>query len=354
MDRQFLNYLSVFFRAAAGSGMIWLALRFFIPWTAPIIVAFIIAAMLEPAIRRMVQAGWRRKYASAVLSLAVLAFLSFIIVFIASRALSSLSDILRDIPELMASALETLRQLHSALLEYTKSAPESVRQYVEYTADAIENSVYNIPAKLSGQAMSTVAAAVQATPDVLLFTVTAGIGSYFVSASYPNITAFIRRQFNEDTRRRADVLKSDLTVSFGGFMRAQLMLMCITFFELALLFFLLKIKSAVIIAALTAFVDALPVFGVGTVLIPWAGWCLLSGDYVRAVCLASAWGVISVVRSCIQAKLVGDQIGLDPVVSLLAIYTGWRIAGVFGMLIFPLIFVTVQQLNARGVIKLWK
>lgn len=354
MDRQFLNYLSVFFRAAAGSGIIWLILRFLIPWTAPIIVAFMIAAMLEPIIRRMIRIGWRRKYAAAALSLAVLAILSFIIVFTASRALSSVSELLREVPELMASALDTLRRLRAALLSYTGSAPESVRHYLEFAADALESSVYNIPTKISEQAMSAVAAAVQATPDVLLFTVTAGIGSYFVSASYPAVTAFIRRQFNEDTCRRADVLKSDLLVSFGGFIRAQLMLMIITFFELVLLFFVIHVDNALLIAALTALVDALPVFGVGTVLLPWAAWCALAGQFGRALCFCAAWGVISIVRSCIQAKLVGDQIGLDPVVSLLAIYTGWRIAGVFGMLVFPLLFVTVQQLNSRGVIKLWK
>ena len=57
---------------------------------------------------------------------------------------------------------------------------------------------------------------------------------------------------------------------------------------------------------------------------------------------------------CAQAKLVGDQIGLDPVVSLLAVYVGWQVWGVWGMLIFPLIFVLVQQLNDRGVVNLWK
>ena len=63
---------------------------------------------------------------------------------------------------------------------------------------------------------------------------------------------------------------------------------------------------------------------------------------------------MSLVRSCIQAKLVGDQIGLDPIASLLAVYAGWRSCGVWGMLSFPLLLVTLRQLNDRGVLRLWK
>ena len=64
--------------------------------------------------------------------------------------------------------------------------------------------------------------------------------------------------------------------------------------------------------------------------------------------------VTNLVRSCAQAKLLGDQIGLDPLASLTAIYIGWRVKGVIGMLLFPLILVTLRQLNDRGVIRLWK
>ena len=105
---------------------------------------------------------------------------------------------------------------------------------------------------------------------------------------------------------------------------------------------------------MTALVDALPVFGTGTVLLPWAAYCLLSGAAARGIGLLISWGVTNLVRSCAQAKLLGDQIGLDPLASLTAIYIGWRVKGVIGMLLFPLILVTLCQLNDRGVIRLWK
>ena len=130
--------------------------------------------------------------------------------------------------------------------------------------------------------------------------------------------------------------------------------MLMTFFELLIGFLLLRVRGAPVIAAVTALVDALPVFGTGTVLVPWAAYCLLSGASARGIGLLISWGVTNLVRSCAQAKLLGDQIGLDPLASLTAIYIGWRVKGVIGMLLFPLILVTLCRLNDRGVIRLWK
>ena len=113
-------------------------------------------------------------------------------------------------------------------------------------------------------------------------------------------------------------------------------------------------RGALGIAAVTALIDALPVFGTGVVLVPWAIFCLLLGNTGRAIGLIICWAFVNLVRSCTQAKLLGDQIGLDPIASLAAIYVGWRVCGVWGMLLFPILLVTVQQLNDRGVIRLWK
>ena len=147
---------------------------------------------------------------------------------------------------------------------------------------------------------------------------------------------------------------ADLKGSFGGWLRAQGILMGITFFELLLAFWLLRIRGALGLAALTAFVDALPIFGTGIILAPWALYSLLLGDLGRGIGLLVTWGAVSLVRSCIEAKLLGDQIGLDPLASLAAIYVGWRVWSVWGMLLFPILLVTLRQFNDKGVVWLWK
>ena len=240
------------------------------------------------------------------------------------------------------------------MLEYIAAAPQGVSGYLESALDSLGESLYKLPAALSQWGLELVARTAQASPDTLLFAVTAGIGTYFASASYPQLTAFLAAQIPAGLRRRFSGVGGDLKGSFGGWLRAQLILMLMTFFELLIGFLLLHVRGAPVIAAVTALVDALPVFGTGTVLVPWAAYCLLSGAAARGVGLLICWGVTNLVRSCAQAKLLGDQIGLDPLASLTAIYIGWRVKGVIGMLLFPLILVTLCQLNDRGVIRLWK
>ena len=121
--------------------------------------------------------------------------------------------------------------------------------------------------------------------------------------------------------------------------------MLITFFELLIGLMLLKAEGAFIISAVTAFLDALPVLGAGIVLLPWAAINLLTGDAARGIGLMILWGVITLVRSCIQAKLLGDQMGLPPLVTLMAIYAGWCLAGVWGMVLFPMLALTAKQLE---------
>ena len=90
------------------------------------------------------------------------------------------------------------------------------------------------------------------------------------------------------------------------------------------------------------------------VLIPWALYCLALGSSRRGLGLLLSWGLTELVRNAVQAKLLGDQIGLDPLTSLLSVYVGWRVGGVGGMLLMPLGMMVLIRLNERGVVKLWK
>ena len=249
---------------------------------------------------------------------------------------------------------QKLLELENRAMDYIGSAPEGTAAYLETAASSIGDMLYSLPAAISKQAIAFLSRTAQASPDTLLFIVTAGIGTYFISAAFPKINAFILAQLPAGFRQRLEGLGADLRGSFGGFMRAQLILMAMTFIELLIAFLLLGVRGALGIAAVTALIDALPVFGTGVVLVPWAIFCLLLGNTGRAIGLIICWAFVNLVRSCTQAKLLGDQIGLDPIASLAAIYVGWRVCGVWGMLLFPILLVTVQQLNDRGVIRLWK
>ena len=354
MHQRLIKILTALAWGLGAVGLIWLTARFLLPWTAPFLLAYAVAALLEIPLRFLLRHGWRRAPAAGLLTITVLALIGWAAARLSWRGITAITGFAKQAPALMASVSQGLEGLRQRVMETISAAPEGVAQYMLSALESLGEALYGLPVLLSQWALDALTAMAQASPDILLFLVTAGIGTYFGSASYPQTTAFILAQLPEGFRQRLEGLSQDMKGSFGGFFRAQGILMLMTFFQLLLAFWLLDVKNPAMLAAVTALIDALPVFGTGIVLVPWAAYCLLLGSTRMGLGLLICWVLVNLIRSCAQAKLMGDQIGLHPLASLLAVYVGWRVWGVWGMLSFPILLVTLQQLNDRGVIHLWK
>ena len=336
-------------------GIFLVCVRYLLPWMLPFLIALGLAALLEPAVRLLTdRARLPRAAAAGACTLLLLAALVTLTVWGAAEAAGELVELTGRLPELLGSVLDGLESLESRVMRYIGSAPVPVREYLGEALDSLEGQLAAIPAALSGRLPGLISAAVEKTPLVLLFAVTAGLGTYFVSASYPAVKSFALRQIPEKFRDSVRAVRGDLSGTLGRWLRAQGLLMAVTFAVLSLGFLLLRIGYPLLVAAVTAVIDALPILGTGTVLIPWALYCFLTGSYARGAGLALCYAAATVLRSTLQAKLIGDQLGLHPIVSLFSIYLGFRVCGVLGMLLFPLAAVMLCRMNERGIIRLWK
>ena len=131
----------------------------------------------------------------------------------------------------------------------------------------------------------------------------------------------------------------------GKWLLAQCKLMSITFAIVAAGLTLLRIPSSLLWALLVALVDALPILGTGTVLVPWSVVSFLQGDTPRALGILGIYITAALTRSMLEPKLLGQHLGLDPLVTLIALYIGYRLWGVGGMILAPLLTVAVLQLR---------
>ena len=337
-----------------GAGVLFLAGRYLLPWTAPLLTAWVLAALLEPAVSFLVLHRWRRGAAAGLCTLTALGLLLWGLSALLFRAVNAATELTKALPQMMEALSLRLAALEKLAEAHIRAAPEPAAQLLEKSLSSLANSAAALPGQLSRSLVALLSRTAQASPDTLLFFVTAALGTYFISASFPTVNVFLLSQLPDTLRRRITGLGADLKSGFGGLLRAQLILMLICFFELLAAFWMLGVRPAAMLAAVTALVDALPVFGTGAVLLPWALSCLLLGRSSRGVGLIVAWGVTELVRNAAQAKLLGDQIGLDPLASLLSVYIGWRVGGVGGMLLMPLGTMVLIRLNERGVVRLWK
>jgi sporulation integral membrane protein YtvI len=171
---------------------------------------------------------------------------------------------------------------------------------------------------------------------------------------YDNITAFFRRQMPKKFSEIFEEARIFITVALWKLIKSYLLIMIITFMEVYAGLSILKIKYALPIAAIVAILDIMPVLGTGSVIIPWAIVELILKNYFLGFGLLILYISVTVIRHVIEPRIVGHQIGLHPIITITAMYAGLRLFGVIGLMMGPVVALTVKYLNDEGKINLFK
>jgi len=350
-----MDLLCILLYSALGILGAWFVLRYVLIWIAPFLLAFLTASFIEPAVSYLSRRfNFRRGFSAAVCSLLVLSAITGLLTLILSRAFYELYSFLMALPDHLALLPTLANKIESLIDGFISSAPEELREYLVTAVQNLTVKAAEIPTALTGKLLNFFSATASAAPRIILFAVTFAVGVFFISSGYRQIVLFIKRQLPQKFHAAAHSLKHDLSLTLVKYLKAQVMLMLVTFLILTAAFLLLRIDYAVLLALMISFIDALPVLGVGTVLIPWALVILISGNTPLAIGLVTTYCTVCVTHSGLEPKLVGSQLGLHPAATLLAMYVGFCATGILGMILFPIILITVKQLNDKGYLHIWK
>ena len=202
--------------------------------------------------------------------------------------------------------------------------------------------------------MGAASSLLSALPDAGLFLMTTLLAVYFTSLSYPAILAFLKRQLPRSWQAKCRDAAQCFRSTILKWLRAEALLILATFVILLTGFLWMGLDYALLAAAFTALVDALPVLGTGTVLIPWALGCLLLGDTGRGLALLVLYAVGLIVHTLLEPRLLAGQADLPPITALLAMYLGFHFMGVGGMVLMPVCLLLLKQFQDAGVVKLWR
>lgn len=334
--------------------LLWLGVRYLLRWLLPFLLALALAAAVEPVIawcrRRM---GLKRGFTAAVVTIAVTGAILALAAVIVWQLIRQAAELLGQLPGLLAGLPGMTEDLQQRLEDFCAACPQGLRSWLEEVPALLGTLAAGVAQRASGACITAAAALAAALPGVFLFCGTTALAVFFTAGSYPRVMAFFRRQLGHRLDRARGV-KANLLSTLGKWCRAQAILLGVTFCQLLAGFLLMGQRYALLLAAVTALVDALPVFGTGTVLLPWAAVCLLAGQAPRAVALAALYAVISAVRSLLEPKVMAAQAGLPPLAALAAMYAGFRALSVAGMILLPMALLFVKQLHDEGYVGLWK
>ena len=326
--------------------LLWLGVRYLLRWLLPFLLALALAAAVEPVIawcrRRM---GLKRGFTAAVVTIAVTGAILALAAVIVWQLIRQAAELLGQLPGLLAGLPGMTEDLRQRLEDFCAACPQGLRSWLEEVPALLGTLAAGAAQRASGACITAAAALAAALPGVFLFCGTTALAVFFTAGSYPRVMAFFRRQLGHRLDRARGV-KANLLSTLGKWCRAQAILLGVTVCELLAGFLLMGQRYALLLAAVTALVDALPVFGTGTVLLPWAAVCLLAGQ--------APYAVISAVRSLLEPKVMAAQAGLPPLAALAAMYAGFRALGVAGMILLPMALLFVKQLHDEGYVGLWK
>ena len=256
---------------------------------------------------------------------------------------------LRSLPELAGSMTRPIAQLKDRLLLIASRFPDGIGAALEQGITDFFRSGAGLGQKLYDTLFQTVSRLLTRLPELALFLLTAVLSSFMLSAKLPGLRSLWEKQMPRPWRLRLETIAATLKHTLGAWLLAQSKLMAVTCLLLTAGLLILQVDYALLFGLGISLLDALPVLGSGIVLIPWSLIQFLQGDTFRGVGLLLVYGAAALTRTALEPRFLGRQIGLDPLVTLAALYSGYRFLGIWGMILFPIgVLMGKQVWDRRG------
>lgn len=333
---------------------VYLGLRYLVPPLVPFLIGFLIAWMLQrPSIFVAKKLHIQKKLPTALLTALFYIMAAILVVFTGFRAISAVGGLAPRIPEFCTDQLipfvnRCLERVEVFLNQYDPSAAVEVDTWAGELSSAITRTVTSVSANI----VKLLPDFVISIPSAILKIVLIVVSTFFISLDFERIAGFIKRVLPGKVRGTLYAVKDKTIDSLKVFVRSYVLLFFVTFAELSVGFLILKVPYAVVIGLLVAVVDIMPVLGTGVVLLPWAFIAAVMKNIPLAVGLVLLYIVITVVRNILEPRLVGRQIGLHPLATLVSMFVGLQLFGIIGLFVCPVLLSLLVQFRRDGVLPL--
>ncbi|HPD00652.1 MAG TPA: sporulation integral membrane protein YtvI [Acetivibrio sp.] len=316
-------------------------------YVAPFIIAFVISSIIEPLIRfLMKKAKFPRRLAAIVSLLLVLSVISVLMLLFFSRLYNEVVSLTNERPQYLIEIYQNVSAFIRRSFDAYLNLPDDITSYITNMISNLSQSV----SKVFDPFIKGLYNAAISIPQVIIFILVTVLATYFFSSDRDRIYESIKHNVPEFILEKAISIKDNIFMAFFGYIRAQLILMSITFTELSIGFAIIGIRRFLLLALVISFIDAFPVLGTGGVLVPWAIYEFITRDFRMGISLIILYVIVLVIRQMIEPKILGQQIGLHPLITLMAMYLGTQFYGIVGFILGPIIVLLFKN-TVSGFIK---
>lgn len=299
----------------------------------PFVIGWFVSFMANPVVcwleKRL---KIKKKLGSAMIIILVLGAIIGALYLGISKLTVEVRSFIEDMPDLYRELETGLRDVGESLTGIYEMLPEGIRNGWSAFVTNLDKTMGDVITKISQPTVEAAGNLAMRIPSLFVSTIVMIISAYFFIAQREQVIAWAKSIAPKAVQERMTLVVNNLKYAVGGYFKAQFKIMLVVGILLLAGFGILRVHYAVLLSILIAFLDFLPFFGTGTALLPWAVYKILRGDYKMAAGLLILYAVTQLVRQLIQPKLVGDGVGLNPLVTLVLLYVGYKVGSILGMI----------------------
>ena len=321
-------------------------LRFFMPF----VVGWILALLANPLVRFLERrVKLVRRHGSMLIIIAALAIVIGLFYGAGLLVYREMGSFLADAPEIYQSVIAEIEDALQNGRKLAEYFPQNLQPPLLAFSDNLDGLFGKLVSRAAEPTVQIAGHVAKSIPNLLVNMVIIILSSYLFLADRESIMRWLKEHLPAFVFRYIEYMKRDAKGVIGGYFLAQFRIMCVVALILAAGFLVLGVRYGVLLAFLTAILDFLPIFGTGTVLFPWAVVKLFAGEYAYATGLILLYILTQVVRQIIQPKIVGESMGLPPLMTLFLLYLGFKLRGLTGMILavpVGLVFINFYKYGA--------
>ena len=288
-----------------------------------------------------------KKLGTAIVVVLVLGAIVGMLYYAFSVLFRETALMLRDFPETYANLVSGLNDIGKNMSGLFSKLPQGIIDSFNTFIENIDEYVGSIVSKVSEPTFQIAGNIAKGLPSFIVATIVAMMSAYFFTVQRDDVITYVKKISPKSVQKRMTLVIDNFKYAVGGYFKAQFKIMAVVFIILNIGFLFIEVKYFVIVALLIAFLDFLPFFGTGTAMIPWALYLLFTRQFKTAIIVLVIYASTQLVRQVIQPKLVGDSVGMNPILTLMFLYIGYRIGSVFGMILaVPVGLVAINMVKA--------
>lgn len=324
---------------------LFLAVRYLLPLFLPFLLGSILALAAEPLVQFLSKKLHLKRWIATGIGVSTaFSFLVLLMMVLCAFLLKELRQLAGILPELEIALRAGMNTASGWLLSLADRAPDGIRMLLTQNLNSFFTGGSALLDRATDFLLRLASGILSQVPNGALGFATGIISSFMISAKLPQIRVFLRQKAIHAQFQPAVTGLKKLKATLGGWLKAQIKLLAVTFCLVLLGFLFLRVPHSLLWSLLITMVDAFPILGTGTVLVPWSLISFLQGNRALAFGLLGLYAGVTVVRSVLEPKFLGKQLGLDPLITLAALYVGYRLWGIGGMILSPMLAVAAMQL----------